>query len=93
MVGRARARRARGSGAGAAARDPVWVRAGAIVVTHPAESVRSGLGEGDAPLHATLWGEPRCGRARARLADGTVVRWVRGRWSAHGRADVSFSER
>ena len=55
---------------------PVWVRAGAIVVTHPAESVRSGLGEGDAPLHATLWGEPRCGRALARLADGTVVRWV-----------------
>ena len=72
---------------------PVWVRAGAIVVTHPAESVRSGLGEGDAPLHATLWGEPRCGRAVARLADGTVVRWVGGRWSAHGRADVSFEER
>jgi alpha-glucosidase/alpha-D-xyloside xylohydrolase len=72
---------------------PVWVRAGAIVVTHPAESVRSGLGEGDAPLHATLWGEPRCGRALARLADGTVVRWVGGRWSAHGRADVTFEER
>ena len=72
---------------------PVWVRAGAIVVTHPAESVRSGLGEGDAPLHATLWGEPRCGRALARLADGTVVRWARGRWSATRRADVTFSER
>jgi alpha-glucosidase (family GH31 glycosyl hydrolase) len=72
---------------------PVWIRAGAIVVTHPAESVRSGLGEGDAPLHATLWGEPRCGRARARLADGTVVRWVGGHWSADGRADVTFSER
>ena len=42
---------------------PVWVRAGAIVVTHPAAAVRAGLGEGDAPLHATLWGEPRCGRA------------------------------
>ena len=72
---------------------PVWVRAGAIVVTHPADSVRAGLGEGDAPLHATLWGEPRCGRALARLADGTVVRWRRGRWSAAGRADVTFSER
>jgi hypothetical protein len=72
---------------------PVWVRAGAIVVTHPAESVRSGLGDGDAPLHATLWGEPRCGRAVARLADGTVVRWRRGRWSASGRADVTFGER
>ena len=72
---------------------PVWIRAGAIVVTHPAESVRSGLGEGDAPLHATLWGEPRCGRAVARMADGTVVRWARGRWSATARMDVTFSER
>ena len=72
---------------------PVWVRAGAIVVTHPADSVRAGLGEGDAPLHATLWGEPRCGRAVARLADGTVVRWRRGRWSASGRTDVTFGER
>ena len=55
--------------------------------------MRSGLGEGDAPLHATLWGEPRCGRAVARLADGTVVRWRRGRWSVDGRADVTFAER
>jgi hypothetical protein len=70
----------------------VWVRAGAIVVTHPAHSVRSGLGEGDAPLHATLWGEPRGGRAAARLADGTVVRWRRGRWSASA-PDVTFEER
>ena len=71
-------------------RIPVWVRAGAIVVTHPADAVRAGLGEGDAPLHATLWGEPRCGRALARLADGTVVRWRRGRWSAArpGRRDL-----
>jgi len=71
---------------------PVWVRAGAIVVTHPAEAVRQGLGEGDAPLYATLWGEPRCGRALARLADGTVVRWRRGRWSATGAREVTFSE-
>jgi hypothetical protein len=72
---------------------PVWVREGSIVVTHPAEAVGAGLGEGDAPLHATLWGTPRCGRAQARLADGTVVRWRRGRWSASGRADVTFGER
>ncbi|HEY7622689.1 MAG TPA: TIM-barrel domain-containing protein [Solirubrobacteraceae bacterium] len=72
---------------------PVWVRAGAIVVTHPAAAVRQGLGEGDAPLHATLWGEPRGGRALTQLADGTVVRWRRGRWSASGRPDVTFAER
>jgi alpha-glucosidase (family GH31 glycosyl hydrolase) len=70
---------------------PVWVRAGAIVVTHPAASVRTGLGEGDAPLHATLWGEPRGRRARARLADGTVVRWRRGHWSATGAREITFS--
>jgi hypothetical protein len=46
--------------------------------------VHAGLGEGDAPLHATLWGEPRCGCALAGLADGTVVRGRRGRWSASG---------
>lgn len=69
---------------------PVWVRRGSIVVTHPAESVRLGLGEGDAPLHATLWGEPPAGRATARLADGTIVRWRRGRWSAN--ADMTFAE-
>jgi alpha-D-xyloside xylohydrolase len=72
---------------------PVWVRAGAIVVTHPAPAVRQGLGEGDSPVHATLWGEPRGGRALARLAGGTVVRWRRGRWSASGRPDVTFEER
>ena len=65
---------------------------GRFVVTHPPDSVRAGLGEGDAPLHATLWGEPRCGRSLAHLADGTVVRWRRGRWSASGRADVTFGE-
>ena len=72
---------------------PVWVRAGAIVVTHPAESVRTGLGEGDAPLHATLWGEPRCGRALARLADGTRRALAARALVGDGRADVTFSER
>jgi hypothetical protein len=72
---------------------PLWVRNGSIVVTHPAHAVRQGVGEGEAALHATLWGEPPCGRAMARLADGTVVRWRRGRWSASGRADVTFAER
>ena len=55
--------------------------------------MRSGVGEGDAPLHATLWGEPRCERALARLADGTVVWWVGGRSSVGGRADATFEER
>jgi alpha-D-xyloside xylohydrolase len=77
-------------------RIPVWVRRGSIVVTHPADAVASGLGlEGEAerPLEAALWGRPRGGRAKARLADGTVIRWVDGDWSAEpaGR-EVSFSE-
>jgi alpha-glucosidase (family GH31 glycosyl hydrolase) len=79
-------------------RIPVWVRRGAIVVTYPREHVAAGLGhtpETERPLEATLWGEPACGRAKARLADGTVVRWHRGRWSADpsrpGR-EISFRE-
>ena len=58
--------------------------AGALVVTYPAEHVARGLGdtpEAERPLVATLWGEPRCGRALARLADGTRIAWRRGRWS------------
>ena len=54
------------------------------LVTYPAEHVAAGLGdtpEHERPLEATLWGEPRCGRALARLADGTEVRWTRGEWS------------
>jgi len=65
-------------------RIPVWVRRGAILVTHPAEHVAAGLGdvpEGERPLEATLWGEPACGRTGVRLADGTRIRWVRGAWS------------
>jgi hypothetical protein len=57
---------------------PVWVRAGAIIVTYPADHVAAGLGdtpESDRPLEAALWGRPHHGRALARLADGTRVRW------------------
>jgi len=77
---------------------PVWVRRGAIVVTLPAAHVARGLGdtpEAERPLEATLWGEPRCGRALVRLADGTRIAWRRGHgWSvaaADGRErDVTF---
>jgi len=75
---------------------PVWVRVGAIVVTYPAAHVASGLSdtpEGERPLEATLWGEPRLGRAAARLADGTRISWRRGRWSVDREREVSFAER
>ena len=65
-------------------RIPVWVREGSIVVTHPAESVAHGLGEDGVatrPLEATLWGQPLCGRAKVRLADGTEIGWRDGTWS------------
>jgi hypothetical protein len=65
-------------------RIPTWVRRGSIVVTFPAEHVDAGLGdtpESHRPLEATLWGEPRSGRAAAKLADGTRVRWRSGEWS------------
>jgi alpha-glucosidase (family GH31 glycosyl hydrolase) len=68
-------------------RIPVWVRAGSIVVTYPAEQVAAGLGdaaEGQRPLLATLWGRPRLGRTGVRLADGTKLSWRRGGWSVHG---------
>ena len=76
---------------------PFWVRKGALVVTYPAEHVAAGLGyeaEADRPLEATLWGSPRGGRAQAKLADGTQVRWRRGSWSVSpsGR-DVILTER
>jgi alpha-D-xyloside xylohydrolase len=78
-------------------RIPFWVRKGALVVTYPAEHVAAGLGyeaEADRPLEATLWGSPRGGRAQAKLADGTQVRWRRGSWSVSpsGR-DVILTER
>ena len=52
--------------------------------------VARGLGDGVKPLEATLWGEPRGGRAAARLADGTVVRYTRGEWSVSADRDVAF---
>jgi alpha-glucosidase (family GH31 glycosyl hydrolase) len=68
-------------------RIPVWVRAGSILVTYPEDHVARGLGdtpEAERPLEATLWGEPRLGRASARLADGTRIRWRHGEWSVSG---------
>jgi alpha-glucosidase (family GH31 glycosyl hydrolase) len=77
-------------------RIPVWVRAGSIVVTYPAEHVIAGLGDFDdvdRPLEATLWGEPRLGHTAALLADGTSIAWRRGRWSLRGKRDVAFKVR
>ena len=77
-------------------RIPVWVRAGSIVVTHPAAHVASGLGdvpEGQRPLVATLWGEPPLGQTGVRLADGTRIAWHRGHWAVHGEREVEFVER
>ena len=77
-------------------RIPVWVRRGAIVVTYPAAHVARGLGdtpESERPLEATLWGEPPCGRAAARLVDGTVVRFQRGHWSVSEDREVHFRTR
>jgi alpha-glucosidase (family GH31 glycosyl hydrolase) len=73
---------------------PVWVRAGSIIVTYPAEHVARGLGdvpESERPLQATLWGTPRLGHTAARLADGTRVSWRRGVWSVSAERDVTFS--
>ena len=73
---------------------PVWVRSGSIVLTYPAEHVAAGLGdtpERERPLVATLWGEPPLGRAAARLADGTVVRFHRrDGWSLTQPRKVAF---
>jgi alpha-glucosidase (family GH31 glycosyl hydrolase) len=80
-------------------RIPVWVRAGSIVVTYPAEEVASGLGDrrpAQRPLIATLWGEPRLGRTGIRLADGTTISWRRGRWSVRARGPepaIEFAQR
>jgi alpha-glucosidase (family GH31 glycosyl hydrolase) len=77
-------------------RIPVYVRSGSVLVTYPGEHVAGGLGdtpEGERPLEATLWGEPPLGRAGARLADGTCIRWQRGEWSAPAGREVAFSRR
>ena len=75
---------------------PVWARSGSIVVSYPAAHVERGLGdvpESERPLVATLWGSPPCGRALARLADGTRIAWHRGSWSASPERDVTFEVR
>jgi alpha-glucosidase (family GH31 glycosyl hydrolase) len=76
-------------------RIPLWVRSGSIVVTYPEPSIAGGLGEEDPdrPLEATLWGEPRLGHARARLADGTGIGWRRGEWAVSAERPVSFARR
>ena len=77
-------------------RTPVWVRRGALIVTYPEAHIARGLGdtpERERPLEATLWGEPACGRAAARLADGTVVRWTRGEWSVTREREITYRER
>jgi len=77
-------------------RIPVWVRRGAIVVSYPEAHVQRGLGDADErerPLEATLWGEPPSGRALARLADGTEVRWTHGRWSVTPEREIAFRRR
>jgi alpha-glucosidase (family GH31 glycosyl hydrolase) len=77
-------------------RIPVWVREGSILVTLPALHVGGGLRdtpEAERPLEATLWGEPPLGHSSVRLADGTRIRWRRGRWSVDGDRRVTFAER
>lgn len=74
-------------------RIPVWVRNGALIVTYPTDHIARGLGdtpESERPLEATLWGEPPGGRAGARLADGTRIRYVRGEWSVTPGRQVAF---
>ncbi len=75
---------------------PVWVRAGAIIVTYPAAAVASGLGDvpdADRPLVATLWGTPALGHAAVRLADGTRIAWRRGHWTVEGDRQIELVER
>jgi alpha-D-xyloside xylohydrolase len=74
-------------------RIPVHVRSGSVVVTYPEAHVRRGLGdtpERRRPLEATLYGEPPLGRAGARLADGTRIRWRDGEWSIAPEREVRF---
>lgn len=75
-------------------RIPVWVRAGSLLVTYPADEVARGLGEEDAmrPLEVALWGEPALGHAGARLADGTGIAWRHGEWSVSPDRPVHFRD-
>ncbi|HEY2440312.1 MAG TPA: TIM-barrel domain-containing protein [Solirubrobacteraceae bacterium] len=75
---------------------PVWVRAGSIIVTYPAEHVAAGLGdvpEPERPLTATLWGEPRLGHTAARLPDGGRIGWRNGNWEVPVDRSVTVAER
>jgi hypothetical protein len=77
-------------------RIPVWVGAGSIIVTYPAEHVAAGLGdvpEHARPLVATLWGAPPLGRTAARLADGGRIGWRDGNWDLPGGRDVTVVTR
>jgi alpha-glucosidase (family GH31 glycosyl hydrolase) len=76
-------------------RIPVWVRAGAVLLTYAADDVRTGLGEENPgrAIEATLWGEPQLGHACARLADGTKVSWRDGEWAVNRDREVRFSVR
>jgi alpha-D-xyloside xylohydrolase len=56
--------------------------------------VAAGLGdtpERERPLEATLYGEPALGRAGARLADGTRIRWREGEWAAVPERSIRFT--
>jgi hypothetical protein len=78
------------------ARIPLWVRAGSIVVIHPAEHVADGLGdapESERPLRATLWGRPRLGHTAVRLADGARIGWRDGRWELPAGREVTVATR
>jgi alpha-glucosidase (family GH31 glycosyl hydrolase) len=77
-------------------RIPVWVRAGSVIVTYPADHVAAGLGdvaEHRRPLVATLWGKPVAGRAVAQLADGTRIAWRQGEWELPEGRDVTVVTR
>lgn len=76
-------------------RVPIWVRRGSIVVTYPEDAIMHGLRDdrgAERPLLATLWGRPRCGRAKARLAEGGEISWHAGEWSSPTGRRVDFAE-
>ena len=76
-------------------RIPLWVRAGSLVVTYPADDISRGLGDEDPtrPLETTLWGEPPLGHTAAHLADGTRIAWRCGEWSVSPERPVRFGEK
>ena len=74
-------------------RIPVWVRAGSIVVTYPAEHVAAGSATCRSPS-GRWWrrcgGRRGWGAAAARLADGTRIGWRRGRWSVGREREIEL---